>query len=299
MEKDHQPHHELQMLLGPIPKTLEEQLQFELKESWANYHFGNPHSIEEQIKKKHDNVGSEPMSYTSMFIGFIIFPVICSFIFGGLLWGMLMIPSYFVGLLVWEYVRKEIIVHQGRAKIQERATFVYTSIPSPQFTLRFINSRGAAIIDNHITDYHNNIHKIQIHKNRLYGDLREAQRLYSGDHSNALFIAMHTTLTSQMNQIDTHVQLLSDSIIRLEDFKDALYKKIHIITTQQEQLALFEKVMQDSEHTNEMLVQMKAQQQIASQELQESFQVLLHMIHDIEYHVEAQREIEERTIDTL
>ena len=42
---------------------------------------------------------------------------------------------------------------------------------------------------------------------------------------------------------------------------------------------LFEKVMQDSEHTNEMLVQMKAQQQIASQELQESFQVLLHMIH--------------------
>ena len=35
---------------------------------------------------------------------------------------------------------------------------------------------------------------------------------------------MHTTLTSQINQIDTHVQLLSDSIVRLEDFKDALYK---------------------------------------------------------------------------
>ena len=51
MEKNHQLHHELQMLLGPIPKTLEEQLQVELKESWANYHFGNPHSIEEQIKK--------------------------------------------------------------------------------------------------------------------------------------------------------------------------------------------------------------------------------------------------------
>ena len=59
------------------------------------------------------------------------------------------------------------------------------------------------------------------------------------------------------------------------------------VSTQKEQLALFEKVMQDSEHTNEMLIQMKAQQQIASQELQESFQVLLHMIHDIEYHVEA------------
>ena len=41
-----------------------------------------------------------------------------------------------------------------------------------------------------------------------------------------------------------------------------LFIKIQIITTQKEQLALFEKVMQDSEHINEMLVQMKAQQQI-------------------------------------
>ena len=91
--------------------------------------------------------------------------------------------------------------------------------------------------------------------------------------------------------------MLSDSIVRLEDFKDALYEKIHIITTQQEQLSLFEKVMQESEHTNEILAQMKAQQQIAAQDLQESFEVLLHMIHDIEYYVDAQKEIEEKTMD--
>ena len=101
------------------------------------------------------------MSYTSVFIGFIIFPVICSFIFGGLLWGMLMIPSYFVGLLlVWEYVQKEIIEHQGRTKIQERSSICPYQYSLSSITLRFITSRGSAIIDNHITDYHNNIHKI-------------------------------------------------------------------------------------------------------------------------------------------
>ncbi len=297
MEKNHQLNHELHLLLGPIPQNLGEKIQFELNESWANYHFGSPHSIKERTKNEQDKVGSEPMSYTSIFLGFVLIPVIFSLILGHTLFGILMIPSYFVFLVVLEHIQRGQLVRKGEAKLQERATFIRTSIPSPNFTLRFITSRGSYIIDSHITDYHNNIHKIQIHKNRLYADLREAQRLYSGDHNNPLFLTIHTTLISQMSQIDTHVQLLSDSIVRLEDFKDALYKKIHVITTQQEQLTLFEKVMQESEHTNEMLVQMETQQQIAAQELQESFKILLHMIHDIEYYIEAKKEIEERTMD--
>ena len=87
----------------------------------------------------------------------------------------------FCRLLVWEYVQKEIIEHQGRTKDSRKEQHLSIPVfPLLNFTLRFITSRGSAIIDNHITDYHNNIHQIQIHKNRLYGDLREAQRLYSG-----------------------------------------------------------------------------------------------------------------------
>ena len=129
----------------------------------------------------------------------------------------------------------------------------------------------------------------------LQSDLREAQRLYTGDMEDPIYLTMQKTLHSKMAKIDQEVKRVQPFIERLEDFKDEVYRRIKMIVTKEEQLELFEKVMKDN--TEDMVIEMKTQQQLAVRELEESFTVLLSMMNDAQHYIDAKQEVEHKMLD--
>lgn len=98
-----------------------------------------------------------------------------------------------------------------------------------------------------------------------------------------------------MAKIDQEVKRVQPFIERLEDFKDEVYRRIKMIVTKEEQLELFEKVMKDN--TEEIVIEMKTQQQLAVRELEESFTVLLSMMNDAQHYIDAKQEVEHKMLD--
>ena len=62
-----------------------------------------------------------------------------------------------------------------------------------------------------------------------------------------------------------------------------------------EQLELFKKVTKDN--TEDMVIEMKTQQQLAVQELEESFTVLLSMMNDAQHYIDAKQEVEHKMLE--
>lgn len=284
---------ELESLFGQAPNDLGFKIQQGLQDAWKK-----------NVLEERETNFIEPLDYWILFymhehvpkkdeelVAFLVILFLVSqFVFE---------PYWTLVIVIFTCIISYFIRYLGKTLLNKRKQMIInskiTSLPTADFVFNFARDNGIKIIDNHIQTFQDNSSKLRNHRFKLESDLREAQRLYAGDLNTSEYLTIQKILHSKMTKIDQEVERIPLFIKRLEDFKDEVYRRTKMIMAKQERLAFFEKISKDN--TEEMVVEMKTQQQLTVQELEESFTVLLSMMNDAQHYIDAKQEVEHKMLD--